>query len=68
MTHQARRLMTAADLSDKHLGQSVCVGSITGTLTGIIGIRDRVTLAVLVGGSRAWFPLEGGAEVEVWRP
>lgn len=46
----------------------VTVGNVTGTLTGLIdGPNGQVTLALIVGGSRAWVPLNGDAEVTVWR-
>jgi hypothetical protein len=64
-----RRLVTAADLSDRHVGRCVRIGHVEGVLTGIVPRPNGggVDLAVLVGGVRAWFGLEMGAEVEVWR-
>jgi hypothetical protein len=68
VSHQHRRLRLAAELGDNDIGKQVAIGDATGKLQGIIGgPGDRVTLAVLVGGARTWWPLEGGAAVEVWR-
>lgn len=61
------RLITAADLGDRHHGRRIRIGDVEGTLTGSFTIAGVVNLAVIVGGARAWFALEPGAAVEVWR-
>jgi len=67
MTHQHRRLIHARDLGDRHIGRTVQVGQWTGTLTGVLPVGDRVQLALIVGGSRAFSDwLDGGEGVEVW--
>lgn len=63
----SKRLITAADLDDKHMGRRFRIGAIEGVITGAFRRGQVVELHTLVGGSRAWFALEPGAAVEVWR-
>lgn len=65
---QHRRLVALRDLTERDHGKTVHVAGLTGTLTGIIAVRDRVQLALIVGGARAWTDLlDGGEGCEVWR-
>lgn len=64
-----RNLVTAAELSDRHVGRNVRIGQVEGVLTGIVPRPNGggVDLAVIVGGARTWFALEPSAAVEHWR-
>lgn len=62
-------LVTAAELSDRHMGRMLKIGAVEGTLTGIIPRPNSggVDLVLIVGGARAVFQLDAGAQVEHWR-
>ncbi|WP_243061188.1 hypothetical protein [Nocardioides sp. SR21] len=57
------------DLSDRHFGRTLTVPGkppITGTLVGLIGgPGTNVTLALIVGGARAWVPVERGRCIDL---
>jgi hypothetical protein len=66
---QHRRLMRLGDLSERHHGRTVQTAAVTGTLTGILSVGNRVQLALVVGGARAWTDwLDVETAVEVWKP
>lgn len=62
---QHRRLVRAAELSDRHMGRVVRIREVEGQLVGLIPHRTRIDVYLLVGGSRAIFPLALDAAVEV---
>lgn len=65
---QHRRLMRVGDLTERHHGRTVQTAAVTGTLTGILAVGNRVQLALVVGGCRAFTDwLDVDECVEVWR-
>jgi hypothetical protein len=64
MKHDLRR---ADQVSDRHMGKTITIGDVTGTLTGLIPVANHITLVLIVGGARAFFALDRDAAVEVWR-
>ena len=51
---RAHVLRAVADLTERHIGRTVTVGALTGTLTGLLPVGDRTALALIVGRSRAF--------------
>lgn len=64
---KGKQLLTAADLSDRHMGREVRIGDIEGVLITLDPRRGEVVVGLMVGGSRALFALDPGAAVEVGR-
>lgn len=57
-----------ADLHTRHHGHHIRTAGLEGILVGSFTVRDRVQLALLVGGARVWSDLlDGDVEVEVWK-
>lgn len=64
--YRGNRLRTLADLGDRHLGRTITIRGLTGVLTGVIPVRDRIALALTVVGARAFtdaFPATEHVEV-----
>lgn len=66
-TFQHRRLVTADQILDRHVGREVSIGNVTGVLIGANNMRGRVDLTLMVGKSRAEFMLTADAVVEIGR-
>lgn len=62
---QHRRLVRARELADRHMNRLVRIGQVEGSLVGLIPHHSRVDLVLIVGGARAFFPLDLDAHVEV---
>lgn len=62
---KGKNLVRAADLGDGHMGRLVRVRDIEGPLVGLIPTTSAVIAVLIVGGSRAFFPLALDAHVEV---
>lgn len=62
---QGKRLVMAIDLGDAHMSRTIRIGNVEGTLVGLVPHRDRIDAVLIVGGSRAIFPLALDAHVEV---
>lgn len=61
-----KRLRRLSELTDRHIGREVTINDLTGTLTGLIPVGDRVIAALIVGRARAFTDaLPGSTEVEV---
>lgn len=60
-------LRAARQLTDTHFGRTVTTGELSGTLVGLIPVGDQVTLALIIGGARAWIPVAADTEVAVER-
>lgn len=57
-----------SQLSERHMGMSVEVNGLTGTLIGLMPIGDHIALELRVGGSRALTAaLPVGTCVEIWQ-
>lgn len=68
-SQQHKRLMRIGDLTERHFGRQVETPAVTGELVGILSLGDRVQLAMVVGGARAWSDwLDVETAVEVWKP
>lgn len=59
--------MTAGALTDRHFGRQVTTDGLTGTLVGLLPCGDDVTLALIVGGARAWKTVAADEPVQVVR-
>lgn len=63
------RFRCVADLSDKIIGRTITIPGqppITGVLTSVFGIRDRVVLGLIVGSARMWTDqLDQNLKVEI---
>jgi len=51
---QGNRLRTVGTLLDSHLGRTVTVTGLTGSLAGVVPLGPTVQLALVVGGSRVF--------------
>ena len=60
-------VLTAADLSDRHMGREVRIRDVEGVLVALDPRRAEVVVGLMVGGSRALFALDPRAAVEVGR-
>lgn len=63
--HQHKRLVRAIDLTDRHMGRLARIGNVEGVLAAVMTGLTRVDVVLIVGGSRAIFPLDHDAHVEV---
>lgn len=48
------RTKPLGQLGDTHMGRTVTIHGLTGTLTGLFPVNDTYTAALIVGGARAW--------------
>jgi hypothetical protein len=62
---KGKHLVRAADLTDRHMNRVLRISDIEGSLVGLVPSRTRVDVVLVVGGSRAIFPLAADAAVEV---
>jgi len=62
---RAKRLVCAAELSDRHMGRVVRIREVEGVLVALVPHHTRIDVALRVGGSHAIFPLDLDAAVEV---
>ena len=62
---RGKRLMKAGSLNERHMGRLVRIGHAEGQLIGLMTSQVRVDVVLIVGGSRAIFPLAPDAAVEV---
>ena len=66
---QGNRLRTLATILDAHLGRTVTIAddpAMTGTLVGVIPVRDRVQLALILGGRRVFTDaMPADTEIEI---
>lgn len=63
-----KRLHRLADVGEIHMGRQIDVNGMRGTLTGLIPIKGRVVVAMVVGGARVWSDaLPGETCVEIWK-
>ena len=68
MRTNGHRLRTLGDLTNTHMGRTVEVNGLTGTLTGLIPCGDHIALELRVGGSSALTAaLPVGTCVEIWQ-
>lgn len=57
--------LSAYNLTERHFGREITADGITGTLVGLIPVADTVTLALIVGSSRAWKTVPATEPVDV---
>jgi hypothetical protein len=62
---KGKHLVHAADLSDRHMNRVIRIGNVEGPLVGLVPSRSRIDVVLIVGGSRAIFPLALDVAVEV---
>lgn len=65
LAFQHKRLVRAAELSERHMSRDVRIGAVEGSLVGLVHSSIRVDVVLVVGGARAIFPLAHDAHVEV---
>lgn len=63
--NRGHRLKLAGELTELHHGREVEVDGLTGTLVGLLPCDGDVTLALIVGGSRAWKTVSADEPVDV---
>jgi hypothetical protein len=51
---QGNRLRTVGTLLDSHLGRTVTVTGLTGSLAGVVPLGPTVQLSLIVGGARVF--------------
>lgn len=62
---KGKSLVRVTQLADRHMNRDIRIGDVEGSLVGLIPHHNRVDLVLIVGGSRAFFPLALDAHVEV---
>jgi hypothetical protein len=67
LAFQHRRLIRAAELSDRHMRREVRIGNVEGVLVALDPRPREVVVVLMVGQSRALFELDPSAAVEVGR-
>lgn len=68
MSRQGNRLRTIAALSDVHLGRTITIADLTGTLAGLIPLNNHTQAVLIVGSSRIFTDaLPADTVVEVWQ-
>lgn len=61
------RLRLIRDITEVHLGRTVTVANLTGTLAGLIPVGGRYQAVLILGGARVFTDaLPGDTAVEVW--
>lgn len=65
LVFKGKQLVRAEQLEDRHMNRLVRIGDVEGQLVGLVPSRSCVDFVLIVGGSRAIFPLALDAAVEV---